>query len=69
MKKRVKAAILGTGFIGRVHLEALCRLGFVEVAALVTRRHTVRRSVWLASTASRGSRPTTGGCSTTQISR
>lgn len=36
MKKRVKAAILGTGFIGRVHLEALCRLGFVEVTALAT---------------------------------
>ena len=39
MKKRVRAAILGTGFIGRVHLEALCRLGFVEVAALVTADH------------------------------
>jgi predicted dehydrogenase len=36
MKKRVRVAILGTGFIGRVHLEALCRLGFIEVAALVT---------------------------------
>ncbi len=36
MKKRVKAAIFGTGFIGRVHLEALCRLGFVEVCALAT---------------------------------
>jgi predicted dehydrogenase len=36
MKKRVKTAILGTGFIGRVHLEALCRLGFVEVSALVS---------------------------------
>jgi predicted dehydrogenase len=34
MKKRVRTAILGTGFIGRVHLEALCRLGFVEVAVL-----------------------------------
>jgi predicted dehydrogenase len=36
MNKRVKSAILGTGFIGRVHLEALCRLGFVEVAAVVS---------------------------------
>jgi predicted dehydrogenase len=36
MKKRVKTAIIGTGFIGRVHLEALCRLGFVEVSALAT---------------------------------
>ena len=39
MKKRVKAAIIGSGFIGRVHLEALCRLGFIEVAALVTADH------------------------------
>ena len=36
MTKRVKAGILGTGFIGRVHLEALCRLGFVEIVALAT---------------------------------
>jgi predicted dehydrogenase len=36
MKKRVRAAILGTGFIGRVHLEAMCRLGFIEVCALAT---------------------------------
>jgi len=36
MKKRVKTAILGSGFMGRVHLETLCRLGFVEVAAIVT---------------------------------
>src|SRR5689334_22055838 len=36
MKKRVKVGILGTGFIGRVHLEALCRLGFVDVVALAT---------------------------------
>ncbi len=36
MKKRVKTAILGTGFIGRVHLEAICRLGFIEVSALAT---------------------------------
>lgn len=34
MKKRVRTAILGTGFIGRVHLEAVCRLGFIEVCAL-----------------------------------
>jgi len=36
MKKRVKTAIIGTGFIGRVHLEAICRLGFIEVSALAT---------------------------------
>ena len=37
MSKRVKAAILGSGFIGRVHVEALCRLGFVKICALVAR--------------------------------
>jgi len=36
MKKRVRTAILGTGFIGRVHLEMVCRLGFVDVCALAT---------------------------------
>lgn len=36
MKKRVKAAVIGTGFMGRVHLEAISRLGFVEVVALGT---------------------------------
>ena len=36
MKKRVKTAIIGTGFMGRVHLETICRLGVVEVVALVT---------------------------------
>src|SRR5215472_6302454 len=42
MKKRVRAAILGTGFMGRVHLEAVCRLGFVDVCALATARHPDR---------------------------
>ncbi len=36
MPKRLKIAILGTGFMGRVHLEAVSRLGHVEVAALWT---------------------------------
>ena len=36
MKKTVKAAILGTGFMGRVHLEALCRLGFIEVRGIAS---------------------------------
>jgi len=34
--KRVKTAIIGTGFVGRVHLEAACRLGFIDVNALAT---------------------------------
>ncbi len=32
--KRVSAAIIGTGFMGRVHLEAVRRLGFVDVVAV-----------------------------------
>ena len=33
--RRPRAAVIGTGFMGRVHLEALRRLGFVEVVAVV----------------------------------
>jgi predicted dehydrogenase len=32
--KRLKAAVFGAGFVGRVHIEAIRRLGNVEVAAL-----------------------------------
>jgi predicted dehydrogenase len=35
--KTVKTAIIGTGFMGRVHLEAVRRLEFVEAAAIVGR--------------------------------
>ncbi|MGB8915074.1 MAG: Gfo/Idh/MocA family oxidoreductase [Candidatus Sulfotelmatobacter sp.] len=35
--KAIKTAILGTGFMGRVHLEAVRRLGFVEAVALAGR--------------------------------
>src|SRR5690349_4128452 len=34
--KRLRAAVFGTGFVGRVHLEAIARLGFVEVYAIGT---------------------------------
>src|SRR3972149_3955711 len=33
----IKAGIIGTGFIGPAHVEALRRLGFVEVAAVAER--------------------------------
>jgi predicted dehydrogenase len=36
LKKSVKAAILGTGFMGRVHLETVCRLGFIEVCGIAS---------------------------------
>lgn len=35
MAKRLRTALIGTGFVGRVHLEAVRRLGFVDVAAIV----------------------------------
>jgi len=35
--KRIKTAVVGTGFMGRVHLEALRRTEFVDVAAIVGR--------------------------------
>lgn len=36
-KKTIRTAIIGTGFMGRVHLEALRRVEFVEVAAIAGR--------------------------------
>lgn len=35
--KRLKAAVFGTGFMGRVHLEALRRLEFVDIYAIAGR--------------------------------
>jgi len=43
--KRIRTAIIGTGFMGRVHLEAVRRLGSVEVAAVVGRRIEAARSL------------------------
>jgi predicted dehydrogenase len=34
--KQWKAAVFGTGFMGRVHTEAICRLGNVEVAVIAS---------------------------------
>src|ERR1035438_8606894 len=36
MQTRLKTALLGTGFVGRVHLETLRRVGQVDVTALGT---------------------------------
>src|SRR5678816_2485104 len=43
--KRIRTAIIGTGFMGRVHLEAVRRLGFVDVAAIASRRIEAARSM------------------------
>jgi predicted dehydrogenase len=41
--KTIRTAILGTGFVGRVHLEAVRRLEFVEVAAIAGRNAEAAR--------------------------
>lgn len=41
--KPVRTAIIGTGFMGRVHLEALRRIGLVEVAAIASRNAEAAR--------------------------
>jgi hypothetical protein len=33
-KRKLRAAIIGTGFVGRIHVEGVRRLGTVEVAAI-----------------------------------
>jgi predicted dehydrogenase len=35
MSKTIRTAVIGTGFVGRVHIEAIRRLGFVEIGAIV----------------------------------
>ncbi len=35
--KKIRVGVIGVGFIGRIHIEALRRLGYVEVEALVSR--------------------------------
>jgi predicted dehydrogenase len=32
--RKIKTAVIGTGFMGRVHSEAIRRLGNVEIAAI-----------------------------------
>lgn len=32
--RKIKAGIIGLGFIGNAHVEAIRRLGFVEIAAV-----------------------------------
>ena len=36
--RRVRTAVIGTGFMGRVHSEAIRRLGHVDIAAVVAHR-------------------------------
>jgi hypothetical protein len=49
MKLRLKTALIGTGFVGRVHLENLLQSGCAEVAALVTAPVDLIRTGMLAA--------------------
>ncbi len=41
--KRLKTAVIGTGFVGRVHVEAIRRLGDVELAAIADQSEELAR--------------------------
>lgn len=43
--KTIRVGIIGAGFIGKVHIEALRRLGYVEVAAIVSRKQETADSL------------------------
>ncbi|MGO8793872.1 MAG: Gfo/Idh/MocA family protein [Candidatus Sulfotelmatobacter sp.] len=45
MMKPIKTAIIGTGFMGRVHLEAVRRIEFVEAAAIAGRNAETARKL------------------------
>jgi predicted dehydrogenase len=47
--RNVRIALLGAGFVGRVHLEAIRRLGFVEVCALAAAEPDLPQARNLAS--------------------
>ena len=40
-RKPLNAGIVGCGFIGRIHIEALRRLGYVHVLALASRNQEI----------------------------
>jgi predicted dehydrogenase len=42
--KRIKAGVIGTGFIGPAHIEALRRLGYIDVVALAECSDDVAKS-------------------------
>jgi predicted dehydrogenase len=46
--KTIRTAIFGTGFMGRVHLEAVRRVGFVEAAAIAGRNEEAARRLGAA---------------------
>ena len=45
--KKMRAGIIGVGFIGTAHIEALRRLGYVDVVALAAARDAERKAAAL----------------------
>lgn len=55
MTRRIRVAVVGTGFMGRVHLEALRRVEFVEPAAIAGRNRMAAEKLAAAWGISSGS--------------
>ena len=55
---RFKTAVFGTGFVGRVHLEGIRRLGFVHVYAIGESQSREGQASWPKSSMSTRPRPT-----------
>lgn len=51
MSRTLKTAVFGTGFVGRVHMEAIVRTGFVELYGL-SEAHSTKPNYSGRSTAS-----------------
>ncbi|MCK7480549.1 MAG: hypothetical protein M0C28_27455 [Candidatus Moduliflexus flocculans] len=67
--KTIKVGLIGTGYIGVVHLEMLRRLGGVEVVAVADPERGSRRGGRRSGSASRRSMPTRLASSPTGRSR
>ena len=52
--RKVKTAVIGTGFMGKVHSEAIRRLGNVDIAAVVGSNAEDRRGIRRSLSASNG---------------
>ena len=56
--RKVKTAVIGTGFMGKVHSEAIRRLGNVDIVAVAAAQRAERRCIRRSPLASNG-RPAT----------
>ena len=60
MTKRIRTAVIGTGFMGRVHLEALRRTENVDIAAIAGRNAAVAEKLGSPGGQARSLRETAG---------